>query len=160
MPALRASGALGAGVRCGTVLAIEGEALRVRYDALTVDGKNGKGKVSHPSKEVVIDRAMRCRRRRRRRTSCPAILCVCAVRLKNNQAIVFYVLTSRPTSIYPLSAAIGCSDGALQFALIRYTHSGGAPIVELLLDRPLDQQCDTGATNYRGKTAFAFIHSQ
>jgi hypothetical protein len=29
-----------------------------------------------------------------------------------------------------------------------------APIVELLLDRPLEQQCDTSATNYRGKTAW------
>jgi hypothetical protein len=29
-----------------------------------------------------------------------------------------------------------------------------APMVELLLDRPLEQQCDTSATNYRGKTAW------
>ena len=32
-----------------------------------------------------------------------------------------------------------------------YNH---APIVEFLLDRPLEQQCDTSATNYRGKTAW------
>jgi hypothetical protein len=32
-----------------------------------------------------------------------------------------------------------------------YNHT---PIVELLLDRPLEQQCDTSATNYRGKTAW------
>lgn len=46
----------GAGVRCGTVQRIEGDAVVVRYDVLTVDGRNGKGKVVHPSKEVLVEK--------------------------------------------------------------------------------------------------------
>ena len=35
---------------------IEDEALCVCYDMLTVDGKNGKGKVVHPSKEMLVNK--------------------------------------------------------------------------------------------------------